>query len=113
MTIFTRQQGFERLWFQQVMETVTKVEPHQWAGEIHDVLLRLQKQHKDVNSIMDAFDQELHSMTVDTFTGDNLEGWKLKKVYLTGKQKNLVLTWFDFAFRCGMRFSEAADTEKE
>ena len=92
MPLLTKKQCYERLWLQQTMRTVTKVEPEALAAKIHDCLMFLQRKELSNNEIIDEFKDYLDRVTVSIVTGDNVDGWRTRTKYLTTKQK--AIYWY-------------------
>ena len=111
MSLLTKKQCYERLWLQQTMVTVTKVEPEQLAAKIHDCLIFLQRKELNNNDIIDEFKDFLNRVTVETVSGDNVDGWRTRTKYLTTKQKETIGRWVELVYMLGGRFDDFNDED--
>ena len=105
MPLLNDQQCRERLLLQQALQTVTKVEPLEWAAKIHGRLAFTIRQGYNVNQIVDDLENMLDMMHVDVCTGGNImDGWQERKAYLSEKQRSIIIAWIDLALRIGGTF---------
>ena len=106
MPFVTDKQLEERKVLKKVVETATKVEPTQWANEIHQRVLAYQILTKDVDEMVKSLDNHLKLHSVRTCTGgDNFHGWKDRTVELSEKQRKKIVTAIELMLRTGGRFS--------
>ena len=114
MPFVTDKQLEERKVLKKVVETVTKVEPMQWANEIHQRVLAYQVLNYTVDSMIEKLDVFLKLHSIRTCTGgDNVDGWKHRTVELSEKQRKKILTVIELMLRTGGRFSDYDEVEIE
>ena len=111
MPLLTKKQMHERLWLQQTMQTVVKSEPEQLAAKIHDCLMFLQKKELSNNKIIDEFKDFLDRVTVETISGNNVDGWRTRVKYLTANQKETIGRWVELIYMLGGRFDDLTDED--
>ena len=114
MPFVTDKQLEERKLLKKVVETVTKVEPMQWANEIHQRVLAYQTLTKSVDEMVKSLDNHLKLHSIRTCTGgDNFHGWKERNVELTEKQRTKIVLAIELMLRTGGRFSGYDEVETE
>ena len=106
MPFLTDQQLDERKTLKKVIETVTKVEPRQWANEIHQRVLAYQELEYDEDQMVEKLDDFLKLLSIRTCTGgDNFHGWKDRTVELSDNQRKKIVMIIELMLRTGGRFS--------
>ena len=107
MPFVTDKQLEERKILKKVVETATKVEPTQWANEIHQRILAYQTLTKDVDEMVKSLDNHLKLHSVRTCTGgDNFHGWKDRTVELSEPQRKKIVAAIELMLKTGGRFSD-------
>ena len=110
MHLYTDQQIKERQWLEEAVSTVTKIEPKQWADLIHKEICFSIRKGRNSNEILNSLEAALDYMCVQTCSGgNNFEGWRDRKVYLSKKQQAIILKWIKFTLMLGGQFHEKAD----
>ena len=105
MHLYTDQQLKERQWLEEAVATVTKVEPKQWTDAIHKEIRFSIREGRNTEQILDNLEIALNFICIETCTGgNNLDGWKNRKVRLSKKQQEIILKWIKFAFMIGGQF---------
>ena len=114
MPFVTDKQLEERKILKKVVETVTKVEPMQWANEIHQRILAYQELEYDEDQMVEKLDTFLKLLSIKTCTGgDNFHGWKDRTVELSETQRKKIVTAIELMLKTGGRFSGYDDHETE
>lgn len=105
MAMLTERQIHERILLKKAIETVTTVEPEQWAKKIHNRVRLLFREGLNIDEVIDDLKESLDLFRVITCTGgDNVSGWKDRAVRLSDKQQKQILAWMEMALRFGMKF---------
>lgn len=106
MPFVTDQQLDERKTLKKAIETVTKVEPTQWADVIHQRVLIYQDLKGTVDEMIESLDYFLKLHSIRTCTGgDNFHGWKDRSVELSENQRKKIVMMIELMLRTGGRFS--------
>ena len=107
MPMLTNWQQYELSALQKALKTVTKVEPIQWSSKIYSKIRDYQEDQFCENVIMKYLKEYLQTASVTTCSGNNVDGWRNKTVYLTEKQQETILAWIQFAIVIGGKFDES------
>ena len=110
MTYITDQQNQERETLAVAISTVTKVEPREFANQIHhNVVVMMHEEGLTVDDTLERMEIVLHDIEIDALTGNNLDGWKYRTVYLTAKQQKTIHSMLELMLRMGGTFSPYQD----